>query len=45
MRPMPREPPVIRALRPFSEKSWVVSMCVCLLDGEKGKVDSRQEKA
>jgi hypothetical protein len=26
MRPMPREPPVIKALRPFSEKSWVVSM-------------------
>jgi hypothetical protein len=26
MRPMPREPPVIKAVRPFSEKSWVVSM-------------------
>jgi hypothetical protein len=26
MRPMPREPPVMSAVRPFSEKSWVVSM-------------------
>jgi hypothetical protein len=28
MRPMPREPPVIRAVRPAREKSRVVSMRV-----------------